>query len=132
MAGAKPEFVPKTGVVLVADDDPLSRKAVTALIARLGFEVVSCQSADELLRRLELTPNCAAVVTDVLMPGQSGLELATVLAARRPNLPVVLMSGFIPESQVVGAEHRATILRKPFSREQLKCAIGEAFARWAA
>lgn len=79
------------GVVLVLDRDPGFRASVHAIGARLGFDVDSSESADELLGRLSGRP--ALAVVEVELPGVSGLAVLQALHARfGEDLPVILVS----------------------------------------
>jgi CheY-like chemotaxis protein len=81
--------------VLVVDDEPSMRRALRAFLERAGFAVVEAESA---ARALELVAEVAAidaVVSDVLMPGESGLVFYDALLIRRPELAhrVVFLTG---------------------------------------
>src|SRR3954469_1036198 len=77
-------------VVAIVDDDPSIRSALDRLIRALGYEALAFAGAEPLLARLD-EADIAFVVTDVQMPGVSGLELLKILAERRPHLPVMVM-----------------------------------------
>jgi diguanylate cyclase (GGDEF)-like protein len=83
--------------VLVVDDDPTSRHTVARMLEILGHAVVEAADAATALERvLAGGPRIELVVTDVLMPGGGGDELAEQLWAVRPQLPVLLISGSAP------------------------------------
>ena len=84
------------------------------------------QSGEEALERALAEP-FDLVFTDVVMPGMSGLELASRLAEHRPDLPVILTTGYSDEIATSGAAGRPVLL-KPYKPETLAAAIGQALA----
>jgi len=79
--------------VSIVDDDAGSRGATASLVRSLGLQVDTFGSAQEFLD----SPACAStacLVTDIHMPGISGLELLGRLRARRPDCPVIVVTGF--------------------------------------
>lgn len=114
-----------TYTVLVVEDDDVLRTLTVDAISLLEFEVVDCASADDALLILECQPAIALVITDVCMPGSmDGLELATVIWARWPCMPVILTSGnrYVP-SEALPAH--ALFIRKPWSLDALHEAVGK-------
>jgi CheY-like chemotaxis protein len=107
-------------LVLVVDDDEDVRPAVVALLESMGHRVLSAASGAEALAIIE----CEALdvlVTDVVMPGMSGYQLAEQARQIRPDLPIVCMTGF----SLLAAERPgcSVVLRKPFRAAELKAAI---------
>ena len=103
--------------VLLVEDQTEVREALGWLMQELGATVHAAASAPAALALLdELGGPPDVVVSDVAMPGGSGVELAATLAARWPELPVVLMSGHA--DPIANGEGRA-FLRKPFSIDEL-------------
>lgn len=89
------------------------------LLAELGFETSWAGNADAALKLLdEDAHRYAALFSDVVMPGMSGVELAREVRRRWPHLPVVLTSGY---SHVLAQEgsHGFELLHKPYSAEDL-------------
>ncbi|MDB5721411.1 MAG: hypothetical protein JWP15_2029 [Alphaproteobacteria bacterium] len=107
---------PGAGTILLADDEELVRASTAEMLRELGFEVVEVTSADEALRRIDagFLPNL--VVTDHLMPGMTGAELARILRRRRPELPVLIISGY---ANMDGLAPEMTRLTKPFRQSDL-------------
>jgi two-component system cell cycle sensor histidine kinase/response regulator CckA len=77
--------------ILVVDDDAAMRELVALRLRLLGHEVVMASSVDEAIDLLERQP-LAAVLSDVRMPGATGLDLLAYVRQRRPLLPYLLMS----------------------------------------
>ena len=93
-----------------------------------GHTAIMATSGDEGLERT-IDGGVDLVVTDLAMPGLSGLDLARQIRARYPGLPVVLVTGyadFIDESARRSVD---AVLRKPFTPDQLLQAISEALGR---
>jgi PAS domain S-box-containing protein len=117
-----------TRILLVEDDDAV-RSALAHRLQRLGFAVTSATNGPEALQVVEQR-TFDLVLTDSVMPGMSGPELIEHLHASRPELRIILMSGYTPgtmldgESDDVGYQR----LRKPFTSAQLAHALTLAFA----
>jgi PAS domain S-box-containing protein len=112
------------GTVLLVDDEELVRASTADMLAELGYAVVEAGSAEEAFRLVNagLTPDL--LVTDHLMPGQSGTELAHDLRARWCHLPVLLVSGY---AEAEGVAPDLVRLTKPFRRIDLAAKLGELF-----
>ncbi len=107
---------PRSGTVLLVDDEDLVRASTADMLTDLGYRVVEAQSADEALRKLDEQLQVDLLVTDHLMPGMTGAELARAVGRRRPGLPVLLMSGYA-DAEGIGLEF--TRLTKPFRQAEL-------------
>jgi CheY-like chemotaxis protein len=112
-------------LILVIDDDEVSRELLTLLLEVEGFVVVSAASGDEGLSRLrDMNPQPEVVLTDLQMPGISGAELASALKGVLPtNVPVIAMSGSDsrpPGTPVVAPAGLDGFLLKPFSVSDLR------------
>ena len=113
--------------VLVVEDDADSRNALSLLLVDMGYSVTSAASGNEGLNFLYSEDGCDAVVTDVLMPGMSGVELAERARAARPGLPVVLLTGN-PDGIESAVASGAVPLLKPVSSDRLSQVLGDALA----
>ena len=114
--------------VVVVDDDLSVRRSLARLLASAGYEVTMCSSAEEFLAMRNL-PRPACLVTDVRMPGMTGLDLLDVLRTRRPSLPIILLSGDAGASAHARAAGAVRFLLKPFASEDLLGALAEALDR---
>jgi signal transduction histidine kinase len=118
-------------LVLVADDEPLVRALAVRTLEQEGYEVLAVEdgtAALEVLERGRARPDL--IVTDVIMPGRNGRQLYDAVAARRPGLPVLFMSGHTGEEAVLQrlVPRGAPFLQKPFSPEALARTAGELLA----
>jgi signal transduction histidine kinase len=113
-------------VVLVVDDEPGVRAVTERILRREGYEVLSAVSADD-ARLVVAGRPIDLLLTDVVMPKESGPELVRSLA--RP-MPVVFMSGYVDEAFAPGGGAPPELLRKPFTREQLVSAVASTLEAW--
>jgi len=112
--------------ILVVDDDALVGEAVVAMLEDLGHKAVHVPSGVRAIEALEQDPAIALVITDHVMPGMSGLQLARRLRERWPNLPILLASG---HGELTGkSELNLPLLSKPFRERDLARALEELMA----
>jgi len=117
--------------IFLAEDDKEMRGLVASVLRRSGHEVVEAADGLELLRQIESVDELESeacrdlVVTDVRMPGATGLEVLASLRQSRPNVPVVLVSSFGDEELRADARQlgAAAFLDKPFSLAALQTTI---------
>ena len=107
---------------MLVDDEELVRASTADMLAELGYEVVEARSAEEALRLVEegLAPDL--LVTDHLMPGRSGTDLARELRGRWRDLPMLLVSGY---AEAEGVAPDLTRLIKPFRQADLAAKLRE-------
>ena len=121
---------PRRGLcILVVEDNLGVGRFCTQILEDLGHAPVWTKSAEEALGELGRTPDRFDVVfSDVVMPGMGGFALARQLQADRPDLPVVLTSGY---SHILATDdaHGFTLVRKPYSAEQLAQVLYETAKR---
>jgi len=109
------------GTVVLVDDDALVRGSTADMLAEMGFDVVQFEDAEEALEHVRGGGRADLVVTDHLMPGRTGTELAAALRALRPELPVLLISGYA-ETAAISAD--LPCLTKPFRHADLAAMLG--------
>jgi signal transduction histidine kinase len=108
--------------VLVVDDNASVRRSTAMLLSVIGYDVMQASSADEAYMMACEDGQIDLVLSDMVMPGGGGRQLANRLHAALPKLPIVLMTGFADETD---ANTDWVILNKPFSRQRL-CEVVEA------
>jgi PAS domain S-box-containing protein len=109
--------------ILVVEDDAAVGAIATAIVGSLGYRVHAASSAAEALAMLDQHPTIALLFTDVMLgPGMTGKELAAVARQRRPDIAVLLTSGYEETLPPAGSE-KYELLRKPYRREELALAI---------
>jgi PAS domain S-box-containing protein len=112
--------------VAVVDDEPAVRALLVRVLGGAGYQVVAQASSAEELLANGGAEKAEVLVTDVALPGQSGVALARALLEKRPGLRVVLVSGFAPDPEAIGqlVAAGARFLAKPFSPPALLEAVG--------
>jgi two-component system cell cycle sensor histidine kinase/response regulator CckA len=118
------------GTALVVEDDPAVRDMTTHLLQRAGFEVVAVADGAEALAAAQRAERIDVLVTDVVMPRLSGIDLAEQMMEVYPEMGVVLLSGYTAETldlERVTAEG-ATFISKPVSSNELLQAVHQAIA----
>jgi response regulator RpfG family c-di-GMP phosphodiesterase len=118
--------------ILVVDDEASVRELIGTLLTRRGYEVVRAGSARDAIRSVE-AHDVSAVLSDINMPGRSGLDLIDELRELRPSLPIVLITGSGDETLVRDALDRgaAGFIAKPFKPAELEQKVAAALARAA-
>lgn len=90
----------RTVSVLVVEDDGLIRMSVVDELESAGFKVIEAGNADEAITAIEGNPDIDAVFTDIDMPGSmDGLMLAKLLHQSRPDIAILLTSGYLKDSE---------------------------------
>ena len=105
-------------MILLVDDDDDVRETSADMLGELGYEVVQASNGDEALAILDQRPDLEVMVTDIRMPGMSGLELSDLARRRRTDLKVILISGYFVPQPIV-----RRFLQKPFRTHELDQAI---------
>jgi DNA-binding NtrC family response regulator len=114
--------------VLVIDDEEPVRQLVADVLIEVGYRVEAVSCVAEARPHLR-DPTLAAVVSDVKMPGESGLVLVAELHELRPGLPIILMTGAAgPEERAEAARRGVPVLEKPFSFAEIEAAVASALA----
>ena len=111
--------------ILVVDDEPIVLELTVRVLERAGHDVVPVSAPERALELVDVE-QVDLVVSDVVMPGLSGVDLLDEIRIRRPDLPVVLMTGGSPEPERTTQALRlgATgIVYKPFSHAELRGAV---------
>ena len=109
-------------LILVVDDDAGSRKAMALTLQTDGRRVEEFGDAASALSRALEDPSVALVVTDLKMPGKTGLDLAQDLAAARPDVSVLLTTAFGDVDTLLQARALGTVdyVAKPIARDDLR------------
>lgn len=124
-----PERTPAgTESILVVDDDSQTRRFMAKSLERLGYHILEAQDPDRAVP-IALKSNVDLVVADVVLPGMSGPAMARVVAAAKPELRYLFVSGKGPAETALQRspdDPQATFLMKPFSPNDLGEAVREA------
>jgi two-component system cell cycle sensor histidine kinase/response regulator CckA len=119
-----PATIDAATILIVEDDDDVRAVVSEALVTR-GYDVLKANTPEEAVRVADRHPAIHLLITDVVMPGETGPALAAALLADRPDLRVIYMSGFTDEVVVRSGTLRAdaTFLQKPFTLVELEQAV---------
>ncbi|MDQ3292993.1 MAG: ATP-binding protein, partial [Actinomycetota bacterium] len=111
-----------TETVLLTEDDPAVRAFTSAVLEANGYTVVPAASGQDAIDLLERTaPDL--LLTDVVLPGMNGVELSRRVTDLRPEIHVLLMSGFAEDASLNGRLDEVSFLPKPFSPDALLRAV---------
>ncbi|HSR95849.1 MAG TPA: response regulator, partial [Kofleriaceae bacterium] len=121
VAAAKPLASLARETLLVVEDEAAVRRAVQRNLERLGYRVITAYDGEDALRIADNEIGFDLVLSDVVMPGIDGPELACRLRARWPDLPVLFVTGYsadrLARSDAVGPHDR--VLEKPYQFDEL-------------
>ena len=112
------EFTPDRKTIFIVDDDPSVLECVVAMLADRDYQILTSGSGAEALQQSRAYKGeIHLLLSDFEMPGMSGVDLATAMTAERPQLKVLLMSGFVGGMLVLNEGWH--FLPKPFIASQL-------------
>lgn len=126
--GEVPRGIPQE-IILVVDDEEQVLAMTVELLRELGYTVVHAKDGETALKKLGANPGVRLVLTDIVMPGMNGNELAERALSAVPDLKIMFVSGFdtISETSEVASQHQIVKLQKPFTQHELATAIRAAF-----
>jgi two-component system, cell cycle sensor histidine kinase and response regulator CckA len=111
--------------ILVAEDEDAVRDVVRRILTRSGYRVLAAHNAVEAIALFEGAEKVDLLLSDVIMPGLSGKELADALLRLDPSLRTVMMSGYTDDllgiAELDGRDE--SFLQKPFSAEELLAVV---------
>jgi CheY-like chemotaxis protein len=110
------------GTVLLVDDEPLVRASTADMLSDLGYAVEEAESAEEALRLIDAQLDFDLLITDHLMPGMTGTQLAYEVRTRWPTKALIVISGY---AQGEGVGPDVPRLTKPFRQADLAAKIAE-------
>lgn len=116
--------------ITIIDDDEEVRTAIENLIRSYGFDTITFASADGFLRS-SLIERTDCLITDIQMPGMSGIELQATLLERHPRIPMIFITAF-PEDRLrhqLEAAGAFGFLSKPFDAARLMDCVSAALGK---
>ena len=124
--------------VLIADDDPDIRAELVSALSEDGYEVIEAADGNQLLEAVvqaftddDGEPRYDAIVTDVMMPGFSGLDVLTAMRTKTTRIPVLVITAFGDDRTVRMAASlgAVAVFRKPFDLDDFRTALLNALGR---
>jgi CheY-like chemotaxis protein len=111
----------RPATILVVDDDPLIAMSTVNMLEDLGHTAIEANSAQRALEILEAGQAVDLMMTDQAMPGMTGIELAEIARGKRPNMPILLATGYAD----LPTAHKSNLprLSKPYHQAQLQAEI---------
>ncbi len=113
--------------IVLVDDEPHVRTTLAEHLQGLGYAVAAYPSGEAALTMVERGEKLDALVTDLSMPGMDGLTLSAAVRARRPSLPVIVLTGYVDRA----TEQRAAgvrLLRKPATGDEVAASLAAMLA----
>jgi len=116
-----------TEILLIIDDEPHMTDIFRQYMTKRGFQVLTAGSGQEALALPEIVSgSISLVITDMTMPGMTGVEFAQALNAMLPDIPVLIATGHdIRLEELSGVPNIVAIIRKPYQNKMLSERIRE-------
>lgn len=122
------DITPYRRVVMVVDDEMIIADTLAQILSQHGYAALTAYDADDALETALMTPP-EMLITDVILPGMNGVELAITIQRIYPDCKILLFSGQAVTSDLLAAAHRAghhfTLLNKPLPPQQLVAMVHE-------
>lgn len=117
--------------ILIVDDDLLVLESTSSLIRMWGYETVACRSAQEAMEEY-LKGGICLVLSDIKMPGISGVELLGMISDINPDIPVILMTAYAELTIAIDAIRKGAFdfIIKPYKPEYLQHAVKKGIRFW--
>lgn len=122
-----PQTTAANATILVVEDDPANREVLCLLLQQMGYATAVAAGGQEALRQIRDGVQIDAVISDVVMPGMNGLDLAADVRAIRPGVPIVLVTGDAEAVDMALASGSVALL-KPYTADALGRILLEALA----
>lgn len=119
-------FHDENATVFIVDDDPYSRESIAVLVRTMNLKTATFDCAEEFLEEYSGQPGC--LISDLRMPGLSGIELLQALRGAGWEIPTIVVTGFAEVSVAVEAMQYGaiTLLEKPYQENQLWSVVRDA------
>lgn len=105
--------------LLLVDDEPDGAECAAVLLRSHGLEVIVVHSATEALQALQTEVGVDAVLSDIMMTGMTGLQLAEAVRATYPSIKIVLMSGYGEPAWLKDDQYNFPFVEKPYRMDTL-------------
>ena len=115
--------------ILVVEDDPRVSRSTVSALEELGYVPISCASGRDAIGILTVKPDIDLLISDVMMPEMTGIELVRAIGPTYPDLGVIFVTGYVGEAGDAEELSGYDILRKPFTVAGLAGAVAHALAK---
>jgi CheY-like chemotaxis protein len=123
-AVAEPEALPGSETILLVEDEDVVRELTRRVLERQGYTVLACADGEAAIALAEQDDRkIDLLLTDVVMPGLRGYEVARQVSASRPEIKILYMSGYAEEALVGRAD--SALIEKPFAVDALARRVRE-------
>lgn len=114
--------------IMLVDDDDAVREALSELLSRKGWLVTDFNNAEDAIAALKIQPDFDVILSDINMPGMTGIDLLSKVKEAAPNCPVVMITGYPSLDLAVEAMKDGAVdfLPKPFKTEELEVVVRRA------
>ncbi len=119
----------RSGRILVVEDDPRVSRSTVSALQELGHRPHAVSSGADALKVLDEEGGFDLIITDVVMPNMTGVELAREVGRTYPGLGILFVTGYVGEAGTLDELGGRAVLRKPFTIAQLAAAVETAMAR---
>jgi len=114
------------GCILVVDDDPVVRRLVCNILSAKGYDTMEAACGEDAVVAIDHNfDSLGLVISDVVMPGMCGIQLAQWLQKTNPSIPILLMSGYVV-IELSEFRNPPSLLSKPFTAAALLTKVEEA------
>jgi CheY-like chemotaxis protein len=120
-----PDPAERKAVVLIVDDEYLMRGVLKEILEDCGFHVIAAASGAEAIWYLSKLETVDLVFSDIKMPGIDGFEVARWVHQHKPDIPVILASGYAGKTNMAQDLCGAQFIRKPFGFDEIVDQIRE-------
>ena len=124
MARAKDTLTTRALRILYVEDNDIVREVTSELLAQDQRQIVACATAEEALEKFAAEP-FDVVITDVSLPVMSGIELARSILKLKPNLPIILASGYDLDFAVENWAGNVRSIIKPFEALEIEALMSK-------
>ncbi len=114
--------------ILLVEDEESVQGLTTLVLESIGYTVVAAKNGQEALRLIDQPATALdLLITDVMMPGMTGPQLARLARLKRPELKILFVSGYTPDPELLDdiRDGRSSFLQKPYSRQELAAKVKE-------
>jgi len=120
--------LPEPARILIVDDEPSVCRSIEKVLTRAGYRTTTAVSASAALEALQANQDFNLIITDLMMPQVSGIELLKIAKTSWPNVSVLVITGYASIASAVEATQlgAANYLAKPFTPEELQAAVVQA------